>query len=162
MAGDRKVVPTTSIPTSILRDFFVKNWGSTEMVISSGVYPCDRLAGFAVLNKHEQIAGLITYQIKDRKCEIISLDSLVENEGIGSRLVTEVEQAAKSQNCTLIKVITTNDNLRALMFYQKRGYRIVDITVGAVEKARLFKPEIPKVADNGIAICDELLLQKYL
>ncbi|PAV35534.1 GNAT family N-acetyltransferase, partial [Bacillus licheniformis] len=57
---------------------------------------------------------------------------------------------------------TTNDNMRALMFYQKRGYTLAELYVNAVDKARKVKPEIPFVADNGIPIRDEILLVKDL
>ncbi|TCP29208.1 hypothetical protein EV207_1117 [Scopulibacillus darangshiensis] len=61
-----------------------------------------------------------------------------------------------------MKLITTNINLHALGFYQKRGYRIVKIIQNAVPKAREIKPGIPLVAENGIPICDEILLKNTL
>ncbi len=59
-------------------------------------------------------------------------------------------------------LVTTNDNLRALYFYQRRGFRIVAVHRDAVMHSREIKPEIPSVADNGIPILDELELEKPL
>lgn len=146
--------------SSVIR-FFTTHWGSPEMVISSGVYQCDQLDGFAAVNGNE-IVGLITMVLRQSECEIISLDSIVENKGIGSTLVEKVEQTASLRGCEAVKLITTNDNIHALRFYQRRGYRLTEVLIGAVDLARKIKPEIPLVADNGIPIRDELLLTKHL
>ncbi|KOP69747.1 hypothetical protein AMS59_22825 [Lysinibacillus sp. FJAT-14745] len=140
--------------------FFTEHWGSTEMVISSGVYDCSKLDGFAYIDEQNTILGLVTYIIRAEECEIISLDSIVEGKGIGSLLVQAVEQNAFEQGCTMISLITTNDNLHALKFYQKRGYHLVEIIQNAVEQARAYKPEIPLIGNDGIPIRDEIRLVK--
>jgi ribosomal protein S18 acetylase RimI-like enzyme len=157
-----QLISVESIDKEKITNFFHKHWGSPQMVISIGVFQCDELDGFAVLNSKEEIIGLITYIILHQEMEIISLDSLLENRGIGSRLLQQAEKIAEKANCNRIKLITTNDNLHALGFYQKRGYRIVKVLPNAVNEARKVKPEIPYVADNGIPIIDELLLEKRL
>ncbi|WFT75884.1 GNAT family N-acetyltransferase [Halobacillus naozhouensis] len=129
------------------------------MVISRGVFQCDQLDGYAVLNEKEDIIGLITYMIED-ECEIISLDSLTENKGVGTLLVQKVEQTAREKGIQHIRLVTTNDNIHAMRFYQKKGYRLSGIYHDAVEKARKLKPEIPYVSDNGIPITDEILFVK--
>ena len=48
------------------------------MVISSGIYDCSELAGFAFMNEQQTMIGLITYIVREEDCEIISLDSTVE------------------------------------------------------------------------------------
>ena len=48
--------------------FFREHWGSSEMVISSGVYQCDKLAGF-IFEENNQIIGLVTYVIKNYENE---------------------------------------------------------------------------------------------
>lgn len=156
------IITIHQVPKQTVRDFFQEHWGSTEMVISSGIYDCSNLAGFAFMNEQEMMIGLITYIVREEDCEIISLDSTVEGRGIGSALVKAVEQAAKEQGCTSISLITTNDNLHALKFYQKRGYCLIEILRNAVEKARAYKPSIPLIGDDGIPIRDEIRLQKQL
>jgi GNAT superfamily N-acetyltransferase len=145
-----------------VKEFFTKHWGSPEMVISTGVYHCDQLDGLAVIDESNEIVGLLTYVKRDEEWEIVSLDSVIENRGIGSLLVTSFEELVREQQGTVITLITTNDNLRALEFYQKRGYVIAGIYINAVEKARKMKPQIPLVAENGIPIRDEIILQKQL
>ncbi|WP_201712932.1 GNAT family N-acetyltransferase [Rossellomorea arthrocnemi] len=141
-------------------NFFHRHWGSPEMVISSGVYDCAALDGFAVLSGEDVIAGLITYVVEGGVCEIISLDSLEEKKGIGTALMKEVEKVATENRCKRITLITTNDNLPALKFYQKRGFMISHIHRFAVEKARRIKPDIPLIGHDGIPIRDEIELEK--
>ncbi len=155
-----KVIQTNDIDKNVITSFFRIHWGSSEMVISSGTFQCDTLDGFAVLNKDGHIIGLLTYMIDGEECEMISLDSLEEKRGIGTKLIKELEHTVKEQGCRRIRLITTNDNLHALGFYQKRGYQLVEMYPNAVERARLIKPEIPYYGDNGIPIRDEILLEK--
>ncbi|CAN7527915.1 GNAT family N-acetyltransferase [Rossellomorea sp. LjRoot5] len=154
------ILSLEKLPREKITAFFNQHWGSAKMVISSGVYDCADLDGFAVLNRELVVIGLITYVFKDAECEIISLDSLEEKKGIGTSLMEEVEKVAAENGCRRITLITTNDNLLALKFYQKRGFRISTIHRDAVEKARRLKPEIPMIGNNGIPIRDEIELEK--
>ncbi|GGH65556.1 hypothetical protein GCM10008014_45050 [Paenibacillus silvae] len=157
-----KIIESQQIPAAQRNDFFAEHWGSPKMVISTGVYYSDMLDGYAVLNEHGEIRGYITYVMHETRCEVISLDSLDENRGIGSALLRKVEDTARQANRYHTQLITTNDNLHALLFYQKRGYQIIRIYPDAVTKARAMKPSIPLISDQGIPIRDELLLQKLL
>ncbi|HZH59516.1 MAG TPA: GNAT family N-acetyltransferase [Metabacillus sp.] len=157
-----KICSIKDISNDKIIDFFKLHWGSPEMVISSGVYNCSTLDGFTVVNEENIIIGLTTYIIRNNECEIISLDSIEEGKGIGTLLVQEVEKLAKKKKCNLVKLITTNDNLLALKFYQKRGFILSKIINNAVEKARELKPEIPLIGNDGIPIRDEIELKKLL
>lgn len=156
-----KVVHTNNINKQVLIDLFIDSWGDDEMVVSSGTYQLSDLPGFVAYDETE-IIGVITYIIRNDQIEIISLDSFRENVGIGSQLLKKLEEISDEKEITNISVITTNDNLNALKFYQKRGYSIAKVIPNAVEKARKQKPSIPQFAENGIPIRDEIVLEKYL
>ena len=68
-------------------------------------------------------------------CEIVTLDSLRAGQGIGTALIEAVKAAASAAGCRRLWLITTNDNLHALGFYQKRGFRLVAVHPGAVDDA---------------------------
>ncbi|MFL0364880.1 GNAT family N-acetyltransferase [Pseudobacillus sp. 179-B 2D1 NHS] len=157
-----RILSASQLQENKVNDFFIEHWGSPEMVISSGIFDCTKLKGFAVVNEKEVIVGYITYVIGSNECEIISLDSIEEGKGIGSALLQKVEQTAKEEGCNMIKLITTNDNLHALKFYQKRGYYLTELYRGAVVEARKLKPEIPDLGNDGIPVHDEILLTKLL
>ncbi|WP_128894899.1 GNAT family N-acetyltransferase [Longirhabdus pacifica] len=156
------IVSCETINKKDIETFLIRHWGSTHMVISSGVYDCSQLAGFAAIQNDRHMVGLITYIIKDKICEIISLDSVEERKGIGTELLHAVEEDAKKQRLDAINVITTNDNLQALKFYQKRGYRMQTIYPNAVDKARAIKPQIPLIGHDDIPITDEIELCKVI
>lgn len=141
-----------------MTEFFIQHWGSQQMVYSQGVHECDQLPAVAAY-VDGQLGGLITYQIKQDECEIVSLDSLLEGRGIGTALVQDVVHIAKENGCRRVWLITTNDNLNALRFYQKRKFEFVAVYRNAVEKARKIKPEIPLIGDEGIPIRDEIELE---
>ena len=108
--------------------------------------------------------GFIQYSIIYDRAELdyIYVDDKFRSSGIGSKLMNEVELLAKQKGINKIKLITTNDNLQALKFYQKRGYRIVRVITDAVVKAREIKPSIPFIGNDGIPLNDELELVKLL
>ena len=57
---------------------------------------------------------------------------------------------------------TTNDNVDALRFYQRHGFRLVELRPGAVDAARRLKPEIPATGAHGIPLRDELELERMV
>jgi RimJ/RimL family protein N-acetyltransferase len=87
-------------------------------------------------------------------------NSTLEGLGIGSKLISAVKQAAKQSGINRIWLITTNDNVDALRFYQKRGYRMTAIYPNAVNEARKQKPSIPLIGNYYIPIPDEIELKK--
>ena len=131
------------------------------MGLTGIVYHLNELAGFVAIDE-QNILGMITYLDRGNTLEVISLDSLRANQGIGSALLQKVETTAVLSHKTGVELITTNDNLHALGFYQRRGYRLTQLFPEAVDQSRKVKPQIPAVADNGIPIRDELRLLKNI
>jgi ribosomal protein S18 acetylase RimI-like enzyme len=106
--------------------------------------------------------GLVTYELGGEACEIVTIDALEEGKGIGTALLGAVTQAARDAGCSLVQLLTTNNNLRALAFYQKRGFRLVGLVPGAIDEERSLKPSIPLVDAAGLPIRDELHLELEL
>ena len=76
-------------------------------------------------------------------------------------MIEAVWLLARRQGCTRLWVITTNDNVDALRFYQRRGFRLVRVHRGAVDRSRAsLKPEIPPVGAYGIPLRDEIELDQ--
>lgn len=98
----------------------------------------------------------------DGLCEIVSLDSLRENQGIGTALLTQVLAQARQRGCAKAVLITTNDNLRAMGFYQKRGFDMVALYRNALDVSRRLKPEIPAIGENCIPLRHEIEFEKEL
>lgn len=150
--------PITPADRSWIRAIMIEHWGAIEIVSHGRIYSSDQLPGFIAHSRGSPI-GLITYQITGEQCEIITLDSMVPASGIGSALIARVRQEALTASCRRLWLITTNDNLPALRFYQKRGFQIVAIYPNAIDDSRRLKPAIPLIGLDGIPIRDEIELE---
>jgi len=106
--------------------------------------------------------GLITFVIHGNECEITSLDSLQEGKGIGTVLINAVISEAREKKCRRVAVVTTNDNLQALGFYQRRGFELVAVHRGAITESRKRKPSIASIGQNNIPLRDEIELEMNL
>jgi ribosomal protein S18 acetylase RimI-like enzyme len=143
------------------RAFISHRWGDTQVVVHGEVFYPHRLPGFVAESGGERV-GLVTYDIRGAECEVITLDSTCPGKGIGTSLLEAVQMAAAAAGCHRLHVTTTNDNLDALHFYQKRGFRIANVHHNAVVAARDIKPAIPVVGAGGIPLTDEIELQMDL
>jgi ribosomal protein S18 acetylase RimI-like enzyme len=116
-----------------------------------------------VATKGTRVVGVLTYVVSGRSCEVLTLHAAESWTGVGSALLKALEGALTARGCERVWLITTNDNVDALRFYQRRGFHLVALYPGAVDSARRdLKPAIPQVGDHGIPLRDELLLEKVL
>jgi ribosomal protein S18 acetylase RimI-like enzyme len=141
-----------------LRRLWRERWGDEFVVAHGRVYRPDELDGFAAV-EGEGWLGCVTFSIRDGECEIVTLDSLRERSGIGTDLLRQAVEVAGRRGCRRVFLITTNDNLAALAFYQKRGFELAALHRGAINAARRLKPAIPAVGAHGIPLRDELELE---
>ena len=141
--------------------FLVRRWYSTQMVVHGVSIDLSTADGFYIC-ENEEILGLITFRLLGKDMEILSLDSLHERQGIGSALLREAVAKAKALHAERVRLITTNDNLFALRFYQKRGFDPVRIYRNALDQARTIKPEIPLIGLDGIPLKHEIELELEL
>lgn len=137
--------------------FAAQHWGADKMIVHGESFFISQLPGF-VIEQDGEPAGLVTYAISGTGCEILSLDSLLPGRGIGSALIEAVKKEASAHGCRRLFLTTTNDNIDALLFYQKRGFALAGLRPGAVTAARKLKPEIPEYGNYGLPIRDEIEL----
>ena len=95
---------------------------------------------------------MLTYVIAGARCEVLTLHAAGPRRGVGTALIAAVRGAAAAAGCTRLWLITTNDNLEALRFYQRRGFRLAALHARAVDESRVaLKPDIPERASTGSA-----------
>jgi DNA-3-methyladenine glycosylase I len=140
----------------------VREWGA-DFIVSRGrrVFP-NLLPGFCAIGSEGERLGLATYEIIARECQMVTLHALRLHRGIGTALTAAVREAAVSAGCRRLWLITTNDNLDALRFYQRRGFELVVVHRDFREVARRLKPSIPLIGNYGIPIRDEIELEVAL
>ena len=140
---------------TLVDEFIRQQWYTTTMIIRGKEVDMTQTEGFYV-KEQEDIIGLITYLVSDDVLEVTSLNSLRENQGIGSKLVDAVIREAKDRKLKKILVVTTNDNINAIKFYQKRGFDMACLYHNALDISRKIKPEIPLIGDHSIPLRHEI------
>jgi ribosomal protein S18 acetylase RimI-like enzyme len=143
------------------RSFWRERWGDDFIVAHGVVYRPETLMSFIAFKERDWV-GLVTYAFLDADCEIVSLDSLLQGQGIGTHLIQDVVSEAERAECKRVFLVTTNDNLEALGFYQKRGFELVRVHRSAVTRSRELKPSISTIGMHGIPIRDEIELEIVL
>lgn len=141
--------------------FLLEHWHGTTMVIRDREVDMRDAEGFLCMDEGV-LVGLLTYAVQGDTLEILSLDSLRENQGIGSALVDLAVQEARDQKCRRVVLITTNDNIRALRFYQRRGFDMSNFYRNAMDLVRKLKPGIPAVGENQIPLRHEIEFEMLL
>ncbi len=144
-----------------IKAFIAGQWGAPTVVAHGVVYRPHELPGL-LAEEEGQLIGLLAYHIEGDACEIVTIDAVVQGSGVGTALLEAVRKAAQAEGCRRLWLITTNDNLDALRFYQRRGFRLVALRPGAVSESRRLKPSIPQVGAYGIPLRDELELELTL
>jgi ribosomal protein S18 acetylase RimI-like enzyme len=130
-------------------------WGAAEVAVHDGVFSPADLPGF-IAERAGRIAGLVTFEVRPPILEIATINALDLYQGIGTMLIEAVRAEAKRQGCYQVTLTTTNDNIGALRFYQRRGFRLAALRTGAVDRSRQRKPGIPRTGDFGIPLRDEI------
>lgn len=144
-----------------VKELFIREWHSDLMVSKGYSHYVDNLD--SIIAKEEgDLVGILTYHFINNEIELVSLDSFDEGKGIGSQLLDFSLQYFKTLHPKRIWLITTNDNCHAIRFYQKRGWKMVNFYINAIEDSRKIKPEIPLIGYDGIPILHEIELEYQL
>ena len=138
--------------------------GGPEVVAGGMLY---RLADHPAIVATEggERLGFAVYRTGSVRWEILGILATREGRGVGSQLLSEVENRARSSGAQQLRISTTNDNFSSLGFTQKRGYRMRQMIPGAIAEAKRLKglpSEEPIFGPNGIEIRDEIVLNKNL
>ena len=115
-----------------------RQWG-LPVVSVSGVHDPSDYPGF-VFDVDGRPVGAVTYAVSGDECEVVTLNSGIDGQGIGRALMTEAVRAASEADCRRLWLMTTNDNIRAIDFYQRFGMDLVRLHRNFVEEVRRHKP----------------------
>jgi ribosomal protein S18 acetylase RimI-like enzyme len=137
-----------------------RDFGQTSIVAFGEPVSFDGASMLAASMKGE-LAGALAYRLLPDGLQILALatDPMWQRSGVGGHLVAEAEATARSRGLGRIVVATTNDNLPALYFYQRRNYVVTTLVPGAI------LPHLkvaPAAGFGGIPVRDEIRLEKKL
>ena len=156
---DITIRPVKDRDRPMLAWLVAKLWGSEVGAVHGTSFRPAELGGY-IAERSRRVTGLLTYQLRGDTLEIVTLNALDRRAGIGTLLIEAAVGQARQFGCREIRLTTTNDNIEALRFYQRRGFHLAELRPGAVDRARRDKPEIPRVGDFGIPLRDEIDLTR--
>lgn len=144
-----------------LDGFLAERWGPPGVVSRGRLWHGADLAAIRAMHG-DDVVGLVSWRANPEDWEIVTLDAIMTGFGIGRRLLDASVEIARRAGARRVWLVTTNDNLDALRFYQRRGFRICAVHAGAVAGGRRMKPGIPETGNFGIPIHDEIELELTL
>ncbi|MES0880749.1 GNAT family N-acetyltransferase [Roseibium sp. SCP14] len=153
--------PTEDKDHAAVHQLLTERWTAPDIMLGGKMYDASRLPGYVAYDG-DDLVGLVTLIKTDGEWEILTLDSINRWGGVGSQLLDAVVTEARANNIKRLTVRTSNDNLDAFRFYQRRGFRFERIGQGVIDREREQKPGIPLRGDYGIEIRDEILFARAL
>jgi len=156
-----RIDSATSADADLIAAFVKEHWRA-DFIVTRGRKIFPKTLPALIARESKECVGLLSYEVIGKDCEIIAFEALKKHQGIGSALLDEMTGEAKKLGCRRLWLITTNDNLEALRFYQRRGFRLRAVHPDAISLSRKLKPTIPVAGNFGIPICDELELEMTL
>jgi ribosomal protein S18 acetylase RimI-like enzyme len=148
-----------------VRAMLRSHWGGEKMASRGEIFDASALPGFVAVDAEGVRVGLVTYRVLPQDCcDLGVIESLQEGAGVGTALLDAVARVASGElGCSRLRAITTNDNQRALGWYRRRGFNVVQVREGAVDEARRsLKPTIPPTNADGVPIRDEIELERVI
>lgn len=141
----------------------VEQWGAETAIAHGVAFRPAELDGFLAFDD-DKVVGMLTYLPYDDgvTVEVVTIDALRPRSGIGTLLINAAAAEARSRGAQRLVLTTTNDNVDALRFYQRRGFALCALRRDQLRVSRKLKPEIPMVGAYGIPLTDELELERAL
>ena len=142
-----------------VRELFSRDFGRTQIVAFGEVMDIDQMPALVAVMTLDP-SGALAYRLLGDALHIVALatDPMWQRSGVGGHLVAEAELLARRLQLTRILVATTNDNLPALYFYQRRGYRLSVLVPDSI----ITHTQQQVAGFAGIPVRDEVRLEKWL
>jgi GNAT superfamily N-acetyltransferase len=153
-------VTTFSVPTlQEIEQDWTEFTGGPPVIGALGSYMPGDVEALAI-DAAERGAAMMTWAIRDGVAELVSIHSSPPGRGLGRQLLLEFEERVRAAGARRIVVITTNDNVPALRFYLREGYRLVRVHLDAMDRVRDVKPHVPAAGQGGMPLQDQWELEK--
>jgi uncharacterized protein len=112
----------------------------------------------------EELVGLATYRIDGARAELaaFAVADGCRHGGTGTAVLDALCTTLVAHGVREVWLVTTNDNVDALRFYQRRGFVLAELHSAGVDESRRLKPSIPRVGSYDIPMRDELVLVRSL
>lgn len=162
MKAELSIRATSPADRAWIKDLMDRDWGGEPLIVRSKAYYPSALEGLFIVDQQDTVKGFLFYDIVGQDCEIVVFEIFEKFKGLGTRVLHKLKEIAIQRGCRRIFLMTHNDNLDALRFYQRRGFQICKIYINSMENVRKLKPCIGLVGDYNIPIRDEIDLEMLI
>jgi len=157
-----RIRPHTPADRAAILELWNHFWDEDEMDCFDRTYRAVELPAFLACDG-QRVVGVLSYATERawRAANIVALHVLPGYQGRGGagRLIAALEEEAGSLGLARLIVATSNDNPVALFMYQRLGFRVTGIQVGAIGPDRVGEPHL---GVGGIPVRDEIRLEKWI
>lgn len=109
-------------------DLFARDFGRTRVTAFGEVLSLSD-AAMLVAEVEGGIGGALAWKRRETALEIVALgtDPLWQRAGVGGHLLAEAALVARREQLDTLVVAVSNDNLPAMYFYQRHGFRMTRV-----------------------------------
>ena len=94
--------------------------------------------------------------VRNDDLEVVAVSTSRRRQGVGHALMQQCLDQAVDRGCRRIWLVTTNNNIAAIAFYQRFGMDLCAFRRHGVRASRAVKPSIPLRDSAGLPIDHEL------
>lgn len=129
-------------------------WGGPEQVLEHETYrPLEQ--DVLIAEAGGARVGVVAFERRGTETVVGLVHVLEPRRGVGKALMDGVIGSARDRGSATVRVVTTNDNVAAQRLYEAIGFELRQIRRGAIDRARVRKPAIPRTSADGTPITDE-------
>ena len=141
------------------RELFNQDFGRTKIVAFGELMDIEEMPALVAV-RHSTPSGALAYRLLGDALHVVALatDPMWQRSGVAAYLLAEAELLARRLKLSRLLVATTNDNLPALYFYQRHGYRLTELIPNSVAD----HTHQEEAGFAGIPVRDEVRLEKRL
>lgn len=155
------IQPITPAHRPAINEYIRNEWSGPLVVTKGRVVDTTHAAGFTA-DEDGVLCGAVLYEILGETCEVLVLFSLHPGKGAGGALLKAVLQTAQSAGCKRVFLVTTNDNIGAIRFYQRQGWDLCGLYLNTLDETRIIKPNVPLLGEEDIPLRHELEFEYLL
>lgn len=142
-----------------IADFMTRHWGSPRMLVGMHTYDVTEIEAHGLFDADGNLVAFTSWKLRDRTIVLCALHALREGNRLATLMLDELKTLARQLGARSIRAMVTNDNMPALVFYQKNGFRFATLYVGAIDAYRPVMPGMITHGHLGLPIHDALELE---
>ncbi|MCC7364920.1 MAG: GNAT family N-acetyltransferase [Dehalococcoidia bacterium] len=151
----------TPAPDEVGRDWAEFTGGAPVLAAFGAFMPAD-VEALELVDEAAGRRALITWKQEGDTAELVSVHAAPPGGGAGAELLAVIEARLRAAGVRRLLVATTNDNIDAVRFYQRHGFRLVRIHLDWMDRVRERKPHVPRTGNHGLPLQDLWELEKQL